>query len=220
MEQLKFLHQQLLNRPWVGVAILFAFYFFGTAGIIAGYEEWFIKKTAFNLLLSFLILILYQKHPDYKLLICLGACYIIGFTVEFLGVNYGLIFGDYYYPLTLGGQLAGVPLIIGINWFIITFVVWVSIAPIKMPVGIRLITATILTVLIDLLIEPVAMALDFWQWDNDTVPLQNYVGWAVISFLIFTIYHFLKVSTDNKLAISLLALQLIFFVSLNIWLLV
>ena len=41
---------------------------------------------------------------------------------EILGVNYGLIFGDYIYLDNLGYKVFGVPVIIGVNWIILTYI--------------------------------------------------------------------------------------------------
>jgi putative membrane protein len=38
---------------------------------------------------------------------------------------------------------------------------------------------------VDVFIEPVAMANDFWSWKDDVVPMQNYLGWGILSFLLF-----------------------------------
>ena len=78
--------------------------------------------------------------------------------------------------------------------------------------------AALITTLIDVVIEPVAIALDFWTWDADEIPLQNYAGWFVISILIFAIYQGIKVPSKNRMAIIILGWQLFFFLLLNIFL--
>jgi len=218
MDKLKHIHQQFLDRRWIGAIIIAAFYFFGTFGILIGYGDWFVPKTAFNLLLTFLVLIVYQEKLNYKLLIALASCYLIGFTAEYLGVQYGLIFGDYFYPDTLGPQLLGVPVVIGINWYIITFVVWSVLDKSNIHPWLKVVLAALITTLIDVVIEPVAIALDFWTWDADEIPLQNYAGWFVISILIFAIYQGIKVPSKNRMAIIILGWQLFFFLLLNIFL--
>lgn len=218
MDKLNKLHYQLLQRPIIGAVIISSFYFFGTFGILLGYGDWFVPKTAFNLLLSFVILICYQQELNYKLVFALFACYLIGFTAEYLGVAYGLIFGNYYYPDTLGPQFLGVPIIIGINWFIITFPVWSILAKWALNSWIKILLAAAATTFIDVLIEPVAISLDFWTWQGGDIPIQNYVGWYVISIIIFTIYSIIDVPKENKMSIVLLAWQLFFFIVLNIFL--
>jgi len=211
--------EKIRDRPLIGIIIISAFYFFGIIGIISPYQDWFIEKTAFNLMLSFLIVVLYQQSHDLRLISAIIFCYVIGFFAEFLGVNYGLIFGSYNYPDTLGPQLKGVPLIIGINWFIITFCVGAVIFRLsKMPLVVKVLLATVLTVLIDVLIEPVAMKIDFWNWSNNEVPFQNYLGWAVISLLIFSFYALIKIPFKNIVAVVLLIWQILFFGVLNLFL--
>ncbi|WKV13544.1 carotenoid biosynthesis protein [Marivirga harenae] len=208
----------LKSKPIVGIIIISAFYFFGVIGILSANREWFVEKTAFNLSLSFVVLIMYQNHYKFSLIWAFVFCYVVGFLAEYLGVNFGLIFGDYYYPKTLGPQLGGVPVIIGINWFLITFCVASLIFPLKTNVFLKILLATITTVIIDVLIEPVAMELNFWNWENNEVPLQNYVGWAIVSFLIFSFYFLIKIPLRNKMSIVLLFWQVVFFVVLNLFL--
>ncbi|ADR21962.1 hypothetical protein MATR_04030 [Marivirga tractuosa] len=210
--------QKIKSRPLIGGIIITAFYFFGILGILSESKDWFIEKTAFNLSLSFLILVFYQKNYSLSLLWGFLFCYLIGFTAEYLGVNFGLIFGDYIYPETLGLQLGGVPMIIGINWFLITFCVAAIIFPLKLNIMLKIFIATLLTVLIDFLIEPVAMELNFWNWETNEIPIQNYVGWAIISFLIYSFYAIIKLPLENKISLVLLIWQIIFFACLNLFL--
>ena len=44
----------------------------------------------------------------------------IGFLVEVIGVNYGIIFGNYTYGKVLGFKVLNVPLMIGVNWFFLS----------------------------------------------------------------------------------------------------
>lgn len=204
------------SKPIIGIVIISAFYFFGIIGINSSQADWYIEKTAFNLILSLIILLLYQQTFNYRLWLSLLFCYLVGFIAEYIGVTYGVLFGNYQYPPTLGPQLGGVPIIIGVNWFLLTFCVWALLKNTQIKPLFLIIPATIITVAIDMLIEPVAIALDFWRWENNIIPLQNYIGWAIISFLIFSFYSIIKIPTSNKIYWVLLAWQIIFFLSLNI----
>ena len=210
--------KEVKSRPMVGIAVISAFYFFGIIGIISDYKDWFVEKTAFNLTLSLLILIVYQEKYTWSLFWAFLFCYVVGFSAEYLGVNFGMIFGEYMYPDTLGPQVAGVPIIIGVNWFLITFCVAALIFPLKLNIVLKILIATFATVMVDVLIEPVAMELFFWNWPNDLVPFQNYLGWAMISFLIFIFYSIVKIPLKNRIALPLLMWQLIFFAALNLFL--
>jgi len=210
--------ESLKSNPIIGVIVISAFYFFGILGILSEFQDWFVEKTAFNLALSLFVVLLYQRKYNWPLLWSFIFCYLIGFIAEYLGVNFGLIFGDYIYPDTLGPQLLGVPIIIGVNWFLITFSVASLIFPLKINILLKILMATLITVLLDVMIEPVAMELTFWNWDNSEVPIQNYIGWAIISFLIFSFYSIIKLSVENKMALVLLLWQVVFFAVLNLFL--
>ena len=71
-------------------------------------------------------------------------------------------------------------------------------------------------VTLDLLIEPVAIRYDFWQWAGSDIPLRNYLSWYLISFFLHVIFQKLDFSKNNPLAIKLLIIEMAFFVSLNL----
>ena len=49
-------------------------------------------------------------------LLALALAYIIAFTAEALGVNFGLVFGRYYYTDALGIKFIGVALMVALAW--------------------------------------------------------------------------------------------------------
>ena len=65
--------------------------------------------------------------------------------------------------------------------------------------------------LLDILIEPVAIRLDFWSWTEGIIPLQNYVAWYVISALLFVAFFSFRFKKNNIIAPLLLILQFLFF---------
>ncbi|MAT40157.1 MAG: hypothetical protein CL946_11200 [Ectothiorhodospiraceae bacterium] len=118
------------------------------------------------------------------------AVIVLSMAVEGYGVASGLLFGTYGYGDTLTLQIAGVPLAIGFAW-LGTALASVSIAQRFIPERRRAnrwmtpLTATVLMVLFDLLMEPAAMALGYWDWAEGIVPMQNYIMWFVLG-LAFT----------------------------------
>ncbi|MBK9792799.1 MAG: carotenoid biosynthesis protein [Sphingobacteriales bacterium] len=70
--------------------------------------------------------------------------------------------------------------------------------------------------LLDVFIEPVAIRLDFWQWQNNVIPFQNYVAWYLISFLLFLFFRRVNGAIQNRIAIIVLAIQFLFFAILNL----
>lgn len=102
------------------------------------------------------------------------------------------------------------------NWFAIV-VSSASIARrITRRISIQILLTALLCTLMDFLIEPVAMKYDFWQWQNDIVPVQNYIAWFIFS-LVFAAVYLLSSKTRNKPGEILWILWIPFFILLN-WL--
>ena len=167
--------------------------------------------TPFNLVASLGLLLLF--HPDFRPSFwgyCLVA-FSVGFLIEVVGVQTGVIFGGYAYGGGLGFKLAEVPLVIGINWLMLTYLCG-SVSD-RLPVALiaKVLIAAGLMTLLDFVIEPVAMRLDFWQWQGDSIPLQNYLAWYLVSAVLFFIYFKMPFRKENILAPLLLILQFLFF---------
>ena len=76
-------------------------------------------------------------------------------------------------------------------------------------------TAAVLTALYDVVIEPVAIALDYWQWGGGEIPLQNYLAWAAIAFLISWPLYAFRIRFRSPVLVVYFWAQLFFFVVLN-----
>ena len=70
--------------------------------------------------------------------------------------------------------------------------------------------------MIDVLIEPVAVKFDYWSWQDQIIPLQNFVAWYIISFLMLRAYYELEFRKTNNVAGTLLICQIVFFIVLNL----
>ncbi len=154
-----------------------------------------------------------QKEKKYFL--WFAIVFISTFICEIIGVETGLIFGNYIYGETLGLKLFEVPVIIGINW---TLVITGSIMIAKFCKNkflLFLIVPALATVF-DFVLEPVAIKLDYWNWQNGIIPLYNYVSWFVISLLSFALYRILKIELDSKIAKHYYFIQIVFFTVLLI----
>ncbi len=167
--------------------------------------------TPFNLVASLLLLLLF--HTDWRatfVLYCLIA-FGLGFLAEVLGVHTGLLFGDYSYGTVLGWKVAEVPLTIGTNWLMLTYLCGSVVDRLPAGVFIKILLAAGLMTLLDVLIEPVAVQLGFWTWHTATIPLSNYLGWYGVSAVVFAAFYRLPFQKKNALAPLLLLLQFLFF---------
>lgn len=192
----------------------------GVAGMVSPFQEYFRLLTPVNLLISCFLLYLNHREANRAFAVFAVFSFGFGFFMEFLGVNYGFLFGDYSYGKTLGPKLLNVPVIIGLNWLLIIYCVATLSDSLRIPVLAKILLGAALAVFIDWLIEPVAMHYDFWVWANNTVPLQNYLGWFFTSLVMMTAYHVLRVKAENRIALPYYFIQLGFFLALNIYLLI
>ncbi len=204
----------------ISIALLIAFYFFGIVGILTDNQTIdFLSLTPLNLIVNLFVLLLNHEKGTKKQWILFGAIAIFGFFVEVVGVNTGYIFGNYVYESTLGWRILNTPCIIGINWLLLTYTVTYTFSNFVKYKFITAFFCALMLLLLDILIEPVAMNYDFWTWQNNIVPIRNYVAWFCISFFLCYIISHFKGESKNKLAPYLLILQFIFFGIFNfvIW---
>ena len=162
---------------------------------------------------------IFRRNGDGLLWGWLGAAYCFTFAVEAMGVATGALFGEYAYGPTMRWQYLGVPFVIALNWCVLTLATN-DLAARVLPGGRRpWLTAALASVLIalyDVAIEPVAIALDYWQWGGGEIPLQNYVMWAVVAFVISLALQGLRIRYRSPLLPIYLAAQLFFFLVLNL----
>ncbi len=209
----------LLNdRVRFSIFVLIVFYTIGLIGILIPIHPDFVFLTPYNLLLSLAVII--WGHSSWKLstILVFLTCFLVGFGIEVVGVNTGLIFGEYAYGPVLGLKLWDTPLMIGINWLLLIYGAGVTINRFMGDYhwAIRAILAAGIMVILDLLIEPVAIAYDFWTWESESVPFQNYFAWFLIALFLQLIFMRGLANATNKVGIVLLVLQFIFFGIINL----
>ena len=199
----------------ISVFIIWLFHLCGMVGISYGNKEFFLAFTPINLFISFVLLFVNQKQLESKELKSAFLIFFIGMMSEILGVNYGLIFGDYVYLDNLGVKILGVPVLIGVNWIILTYITGSLSSFIFKNKYVSILMGAILMIALDLLIEPVAPLLGFWIFDLPEVPLQNYIGWFVIGLITQVIFQSKIVEKEFTFSTHLLIVNAIFFAFLN-----
>lgn len=136
--------------------------------------------------------------------------------VEWIGVHTGYLFGNYTYGAVLGPKMLGVPLIIGVNWAMLSILSAALIATLKLPYWLEVILASSLMVFLDFLMEPVAIKLGFWNWKNNSIPIYNYVCWFFTALFLQFFYRKWRLNEANNVAVALFIYMTIFFTILNI----
>jgi putative membrane protein len=199
------------------IAIIVIFYSVGMIGThIPNYRNSFFELSYFNLLLSFGILLASRVNMNKKFIGFLIFSFLIGMTVEWIGVHTGLLFGNYKYGENLGLKLFEVPLVIGLNWSMLTVIAASFVDRIKSTMIIKIISSAALMTLFDVLMEPVAITSDFWHWKGD-IPLYNYVCWFIVSLVLQAVYFRNQLAESNKVHDVLLFSMTVFFLSLLIY---
>ena len=198
------------------IAILIIFHTVGLIGImLPDFKQLILSLSFLNLLLAFTVIILAENENKLLLISFLSIAFITGISVELIGVHTGMLFGDYSYGANLGPKLWGVPLVIGINWGVLSITTASITQKINLPVYFKIIVNAFLLVLFDFVMEPVAMKSDFWSWKNDEIPLFNYVCWFFVALILQLIYHWIRKPKSNKVFNALFVIQLLFFIILN-----
>ena len=136
-----------------------------------------------------------------------------GFLIELIGVHTGYLFGDYAYNDVLGIKLLGVSLIIGVNWYAIVVASANLARLVRTGPIVQALISGLLCVVMDVVIEPVAIKYGFWIWHSEEVPLFNYTTW----FIFAAIFSFLYLKNSlilNKTAVWLYGIWFLFFITL------
>jgi len=223
-EQLK----QMSRDDWA-TAIAIAFHTIGLIGILFLERHGFLTLTPYNLLLSFGLLWWSRNEKDWGFILFLLLAFVLGLLSEVIGVNTGKLFGQYEYGRVMGPQFMGVPLVIGLNWFVITYgcgvlASWIigKVFDEKMEdlnghhqIMLIALLGSGLAVAFDWLLEPVAIKLGFWTWlNNGEIPAYNFLSWFLVSLLILMAFHALPFNRKHPFAVRLLIIQICFFLIL------
>lgn len=153
----------------------------------------------------------------------------LGFFSEYLGVKYGLIFGQYYYNLP-SFFFGSVPLMTPISWAIIIYMCYgvtnfilqcaggnkSNFRNSRLHLFIMIIVLSSIDGLIamnlDMIIDPIAVlpGVEAWVWIGGgpyfAVPISNFIGWFMVTFVatfIFRFYESLSKKTEIQKDISL-----------------
>jgi len=182
----------------------------GILGIMSSASESFLALTPLYLSLNFL-LILCSKEKSVRVLKAISIPTLLGFVTEVLGVNFDLIYGTYTYGENLGLKILGVPLVICLNWCLLT-IVSADVAKLITPNKVtRILIGALLMTILDVIIEISAPRFDFWVFKDGIVPIQNYFAWFIVSCLAHLWYQSYKIDTNAKISCHIIICLYVFF---------
>lgn len=170
---------------------------------------------------EYMLIIVKDKEKTYtiKYLIFFVFVLIISWLIEYFGVKSGIVFGEYEYSDTLIPQISKVPIAIGFAWFstLISSAAIVQQTSVfsssKVDAIVKSLAIALFMVFFDFMLEPVAVKLDYWQWESGIIPTQNYITWFIVGFLFSLIGYVLEVFTIKipNIIIHIFVAQIIYF---------
>lgn len=145
-----------------------------------------------------------------------GFVFTCSYVLEVIGVKTGVIFGHYEYSFGVGPKLFETPLMIGVIWLILVYITSSIVKELKLPKFIQAPAAAFLMVGMDFFIENIAPKLQMWSWENNQIPLQNYVAWFLIALMFHIGIVCFNINTKNRFSKTVFACLIAFFVCINI----
>lgn len=185
-------------------------------GMNFGYTQWFISMTPLNQLLCFILLLLNYPILKARLLSVFLTCFAIGFGAEQIGVHTGILFGDYEYLNNFGPKFAGVPWLIGVNWALLAFITHGLCSALPIAKYLQVILGSLLMVLLDVFMEPLAPGFGFWAFSGNEVPVWNYVCWFLVALPMHLILVKVQPKSNRRFCAHLLAANFVFFITANV----
>ncbi len=199
------------------ILVILVFY---SVGVIASFTP--IKALVFSttplILIITLIAVLWSLKSKRITFLALTVGFY-GYMWEVIGVYSGFPFGDYNYGGGLGFRLLDVPLILVVNWALMSVLCYYAFIELNNKY-LRILLSSFSMVVVDFLIEPVAINFDWWSWVNIDVPFTNYLGWFFISLSVMIFYEVLIKNLVSRKKAQLvgsryLSIQILFFVLVN-----
>ncbi len=177
------------------VTIAITFPLVGVALMISGQQGWIPEWLAFNPYLM-VIAVTIMALPligglfpltNRRLLAGLGILVLFTWAIEITGVQTGYPYGEFQYERELGPMLFGlVPFFLPVFYFPILLNSYLFTLLMLGPDSsfpARYVTTLALVIMMDLILDPGAVALSFWGWFDGglyyDVPVQNYLGWLL-----------------------------------------
>ncbi|MFD2144870.1 carotenoid biosynthesis protein [Mucilaginibacter antarcticus] len=198
------------------IRIILIFHVVGFVGLsLVLSRPLFLHLVPFHLLLMMVILIISHNKRDSKFMLFFLVVFIAGFMAEWLGVHTGILFGNYQYGKTLGIRLDGIPIIMGVNWFLLIYAAGTALQQVAIKqMWLRVLIGATGLMALDVLIEPIAIKFDYWHWASPSVPVANYVCWFAISVLLLFVFEVCRFKTQSIVGAVLLVSQFLFFLGL------
>jgi putative membrane protein len=194
---------------------LIIFYTVGVIGFTIPYTRaYFSLLIPLALIMNMGLLFWFNKAQNFRNYSIFLTIAFLAWAIEAVGVETGILFGHYTYGNNLGLKPFNTPILIGLNWLMLSYCAHVFL-PIKNKI-LKIISGAGLLTLYDFILEPSAIFLGMWTWKGGAIPNQNYRMWFITGLLLMSILSATK-GLRNPIALPTFGLQLLFFLFINIF---
>ena len=202
----------------LAITIIILFHLVGLIGLCLPQSRvLFLQLVPYHLLLMMAVIVFTHQPFNKQFILFIFLVSGVGFIAEWIGVHKSWLFGNYSYGDTLGLKLNGIPLIIGVNWFLLVYCTGVLMQRTGVKNSwLRILTGAMLLVVLDILIEPVAIGFNYWHWADDMIPVKNYICWFIISGFLLFVFEKFELKKQNVVGVVLLIVQFVFFAALTV----
>lgn len=193
------------------IGVIWLFHISALIGMSLGNSDWFIEKTPLNLCVSLLFFFISYPLIKSQQWVAFVLFFSGGMFAEWLGVKFSLLFGIYEYGNNFGPKLDGVPILIGCYWALLTFITSSILDYTKLSFWPKVICGALLMLLLDFFMEHSAAKFDFWTFEGNIAPLQNYMAWFTIAIIFHILLRLFKIKGNKIFSLNLYLAQLLFF---------
>ena len=191
---------------------------FGVFGILIIDFDLFLSLSPISLIFTFLIVVCSNIEVSYKSFATIIIIFFLSIISEIIGVNYGILFGSYYYGDNLGYSMYGVPLVIGLNWVVLT-VSCGNIASYFFEKNkyLSIFFGSLLMLILDVIMEQVSGNIDFWYFNDDNL-IFNYITWFILGACNQYFYQSLNYIKTLVTSVNVYLSFVVFFLILFVYL--
>ena len=186
-------------------------------------REIFTALTPLSLLLVNVALLYHHRHWNFRFILFIFLVTTSSFFIEAEGVRGGMLFGEYIYLGTLGPKMLGTPLVIGLNWLMLTYCSAAIMEYIRrrsagtIDIAIKILGGALLMVTYDIVVEMVAPGMGMWEFNQGYPPAKNFVMWFVMATAYHILFNTFKIKPVGRPAIALFFAQIAFFLVISLF---
>jgi putative membrane protein len=146
---------------------------------------------------------LIKKTSSIKAIKTILILSLFSMIIETIGVVTGIPYGFFSYTQSLGAKIGVVPWTVSFGWVPLVIASWtLTDRFLKNQTSIlkKAIVGSVIITIFDLVLDPGAVALNFWVWSPQgvyyNVPISNFLGWIFSGFIGMIII--LKIMKNEK----------------------